>query len=250
MKIRLQHKTGVYLSETAQAEIAQVKFPKTKFFALVEPDIQKVATKVKKMNLISQAEGNVFAIASLLHKGESNDENTSEKLFKLAMKNFQSAIDATPDNVAILIDYANYLYKYATQLPFSKCAHYFKLALDTYQLAGASQYISTVMNRIETILKEENFGNWKFLTELETLLIKCYIEGPTAGSISTLFKLGSILLTKSKRFRDPSTGLQFYNQAVESFSSLIKSWEKFQLKEDKINSAILLGLPPWSGWIF
>lgn len=54
--------------------------------------------KVKKMNLISQAEGNVFAIAALLNQ-QNKLNSTSGKLFKLAMTNFQMAIDATPGKI-------------------------------------------------------------------------------------------------------------------------------------------------------
>jgi hypothetical protein len=51
-------------------------------FQLVLPDIEKVKTRVKKMNLVSLAEGFVFSIQSRLHSAE---QTTSHKLFKLGM---------------------------------------------------------------------------------------------------------------------------------------------------------------------
>ena len=102
---RVQQLTGVGLTKQAQRDLKN----NPESFRIVQSDINKVAAKVKHMNIISLAEAKALAITSM--KGDLG----SERLFRLACSKFEIAIQATPDSILSLNTYADFLVEYASK---------------------------------------------------------------------------------------------------------------------------------------
>lgn len=104
LSLGLQEMLGVKLSYDSKKEFEA--HPSE--FKLVVADVTDVHVKVKKMNTISLAEGNALAIQAIQELSNEGSRH-HDRLFRLAMAKFDSAILATPDNTAMLRHYARIL---------------------------------------------------------------------------------------------------------------------------------------------
>eukprot|EP01113_Clastostelium_recurvatum_P028334 TRINITY_DN3429_c0_g1_i2.p1 TRINITY_DN3429_c0_g1~~TRINITY_DN3429_c0_g1_i2.p1 ORF type:complete len:2680 (+),score=686.41 TRINITY_DN3429_c0_g1_i2:120-8159(+) len=144
---RIQAMTGIAMTEQSMMELRSDPTE----FKMVVPDITNMDVQVKHMNLVSLFEGNALALQclhlttnaghvqrTLSSNSSSNTEGTtrgSQRLFRLATDKFEDAIRATPDNIAILNNYADVLEKLALRSGGADCMKYLDRALANYKLA-------------------------------------------------------------------------------------------------------------------
>jgi hypothetical protein len=174
---RLQELCGFELTEKAQGELIK----KGAAFELVYPDIRKVSARVRNMNVILLAEASTLHLQSvkqlklqnvrLASEGEESGETNvphfkkaddkAERLFQLAMRKYEKAIEATPDNVEIMKKYGDALVMQAqlngpTLGSYTMC----QTALKMYSLAMGDGITSweyySGNNRDETLLNPDD----------------------------------------------------------------------------------------------
>lgn len=87
---RIQQLTGIKLTKRAMQELKE----DPESFQIVLSDVKKISAKAKHMNIISLAEAQALSIRAM----RSQSDKCADRLFRLAMLRFDTAIRATPDN--------------------------------------------------------------------------------------------------------------------------------------------------------
>merc|ERR1712137_1168416 len=199
---RVQSLSGVVLTKQAQQDLKE--HPES--FQIVQPDINKVAVKVKHMNIISLAEAKALAIASM------KQNRSSERLFRLACSKFDIAIQATPGNLETLNAYADFLVKYATRNPNrTDNIILFKRALEKYK---TTKNYKKIFALAENLTKSSYFDG-----DREGVVVNCY-ETICGGEAKTdrlcsasLLGLSRILVSQARRLNRPD----LYDKAGKRF---------------------------------
>jgi Clustered mitochondria/Hom_end-associated Hint/Translation initiation factor eIF3 subunit 135/Leucine Rich repeat len=165
---RLQHLSGIKIAKRALVELERAPDA----FKIVLPDIKKISARVKHMNIISLAEGNALSIESM-HSGTDG-----ERLFRLAMRKFETSIRATPDNEATLNNYGDELVRHAQVNSSPLVAFEFlSKAFEKYKMAGNLERIAY----LGEILDGMHDQYWQEPDLLIDLAVKCY-EQITGGA--------------------------------------------------------------------
>lgn len=209
---RMRQLTNVKLSRYAVAEFnANVDG-----FKLVIADILGLHVKVKKMNTISLAEGNALAIQGMEALSTTGSRH-HDRLLRLAMTKFDSAIQATPDNTHMLNHYADILTRVAVLKAKAgeTACEYFAKALEKYRIAGNYQGLLQLGNTI-------NQANvvWSERDASLTLANRCYGSVLRQDSLNTTAFAcrGELLLKKAHFSRQPDSyvlGGEMFRRAIE-----------------------------------
>eukprot|EP01105_Mastigella_eilhardi_P027289 TRINITY_DN8340_c0_g1_i1.p1 TRINITY_DN8340_c0_g1~~TRINITY_DN8340_c0_g1_i1.p1 ORF type:complete len:943 (+),score=171.83 TRINITY_DN8340_c0_g1_i1:238-2829(+) len=133
----VQKCTGVQLTEKA-LQLLQLH-PNT--FELVYPDIAKMSTRTKDMNLVAQAEATALYVQSTKSQGEESD-----RIFQMAMIKFEAALQGMPDNSTTLKSWGDALLAHGMKKQgaervrmLSECLEKYIGSRDTSALQGLSQ---------------------------------------------------------------------------------------------------------------
>jgi len=213
---RIQHLTGIRLTRQVQNELKT----NPRSVKLVIPDIKKVSVTVKRMNIISLAEGTALAIQAMDAMDEMSESSSHhDRLFRLAMSKFEQAIRSTPDNTSMLCQYAQVLTSLALRKARAgeECFIYFDKAFQKYNLARDLSGLIELGNSIQSLRDSDSI--WREATKLFNLAMKCYEEviksNDQCGQAYTAY--GDLLVFLARKQNDIKTyhrAGKYYRQAV------------------------------------
>lgn len=182
------------------------------------------------MNIVSLAEAKALAISSM------KQNRSSERLFRLACSKFEIAIQATPDNLATLNTFADFLIEYAIRNPYrEENMKEFYRAFEKYKTTKNYEKIYHLAVQLQDL---KHLGN--FREEISIRCYECIYHGLLSQRnqlwIDSLLGWGKILLSQARILHS----IEKYKEAGRKFKealleeNILKYKKEFEILTEKL----------------